>query len=75
MSRIGKQPVSIPDKVKVSVNGDTVVVEGPRGKVQKTFAPVVKVTIADKKVTFAPTGKQDSRKRCTAPSARSLPAW
>jgi large subunit ribosomal protein L6 len=55
MSRIGKQPVSIPDKVKVTVNGGTVLVEGPKGKVQKTFAPVVKVTVADKKVTFAPT--------------------
>ncbi|MDO8543939.1 MAG: 50S ribosomal protein L6 [Opitutaceae bacterium] len=55
MSRIGKQPVSIPDKVKVTLNGDTVFVEGPKGKVQKTFAPVVKVTIAEKKVTFAPT--------------------
>jgi large subunit ribosomal protein L6 len=59
MSRIGKQPVSIPDKVKVSVNGGTVLVEGPKGKVEKTFAPVVKVTVADKKVTFAPT--DDSR--------------
>jgi len=55
MSRIGKQPVSIPDKVKVTVNGETVLVEGPKGKVQKTFAPVVKVTVAEKKVTFAPT--------------------
>ena len=55
MSRIGKQPVSIPDKVKVSVNNGVVLVEGPKGKVQKTFAPVVKVTISDKKVTFAPT--------------------
>lgn len=55
MSRIGKQPVSIPDKVKVSVSGGSVLVEGPKGKVQKTFAPVVKVTVADKKVTFAPT--------------------
>ncbi len=55
MSRIGKQPVSIPDKVKVTVNGGNVLVEGPKGKVQKSFAPVVKVTVADKKVTFAPT--------------------
>ena len=54
MSRIGKQPVLIPDKVKVTVTGDTVFVEGPKGKVQKTFSPVVKVTVADKKVTFAP---------------------
>lgn len=55
MSRIGKQPVPIPEKVKVTVTGDTVFVEGPKGKVQKTFAPVVKVTVADKQVTFAPT--------------------
>ena len=55
MSRIGKQPVSIPDKVKVTVSGESVLVEGPKGKVQKSFAPVVKVTVADKKVTFAPT--------------------
>ena len=54
MSRIGKQPVSIPDKVKVAVNHGTVVVEGPKGKVQKTFSPVVKVTVGDKKITFAP---------------------
>ena len=59
MSRIGKQPVSIPDKVKITVTGDTVLVEGPKGKVQKSFAPVVKVTVAEKKVTFAPT--DDSR--------------
>lgn len=59
MSRIGKQPVRIPDKVKVSVTNGTVLVEGPKGKVQKTFAPVVKVTVADKKITFAPT--EDSR--------------
>lgn len=59
MSRIGKQPVSIPDKVKVSVTGETVLVEGPKGKVQKTFAPVVKVTITNKEITFAPT--EDTR--------------
>jgi large subunit ribosomal protein L6 len=55
MSRIGKQPVLIPDKVKVTVNGGVVLVEGPKGKVQKTFAPAVKVSVAEKKVTFAPT--------------------
>jgi len=60
MSRIGKQPVLIPDKVKVTINGDTVLVEGPKGKVSKLFAPVVKVTVADKKVTVSPT-EDDSR--------------
>ncbi len=32
MSRIGKQPVAIPAKVKVEVKGQKVFVEGPKGK-------------------------------------------
>jgi large subunit ribosomal protein L6 len=32
MSRIGKQPISIPPKVKVAVKGQNVSVEGPKGK-------------------------------------------
>ena len=59
MSRIGKQPVPIPDKVKVGITNTTVVVEGPKGKVFKTFAPVVKISIVDKKVIVAPS--EDSR--------------
>jgi large subunit ribosomal protein L6 len=59
MSRIGKQPVSIPDKVTVSVKDGTVLIQGPKGKVEKTFASAVKVTVTDKQITFAPT--EDSR--------------
>jgi large subunit ribosomal protein L6 len=32
MSRIGKQPIAIPPKVKVEVQGQKVLVEGPKGK-------------------------------------------
>jgi large subunit ribosomal protein L6 len=32
MSRIGKQPITIPPKVKVEVKGQQVLVEGPKGK-------------------------------------------
>src|SRR3954447_18505991 len=32
MSRIGKQPIVIPPKVKVEVKGQKVSVEGPKGK-------------------------------------------
>ena len=55
MSRIGKQPVPIPDKVKVDIKDHTVHVEGPKGKVTKSFAPVVKISVADKKVVVSPT--------------------
>jgi large subunit ribosomal protein L6 len=60
MSRIGKLPVSVPDKVKVDIKGSTVSVEGPKGKVSKTFAPVVSIVLADKRVTVSPT-KDTSR--------------
>ena len=56
MSRIGKQPVPIPEKVKIDIKDSTISVEGPRGKVQKTFAPVVTIPITDKKVVVAPIG-------------------
>ena len=48
MSRIGKQPVSIPDKIKVDVQDHSIHVEGPKGKVSKTFANVVKLSVNDK---------------------------
>lgn len=34
MSRIGKSPVAIPDKVKVTVQGTHVSVEGPKGRLE-----------------------------------------
>jgi len=55
MSRIGKQPVQIPDKVKIDIKGTTVSVEGPKGKVSKTFAPVVKIEKKDNKVVVSKT--------------------
>lgn len=54
MSRIGKQPVSIPDKVKVEVKDQTIHVEGPKGKMSKTFADVVQITVADNKIRVEP---------------------
>ena len=56
MSRIGKQPVPIPEKVKIDIKDTTVHVEGPKGKVHKTFANVVTITVADKKIVVAPIG-------------------
>jgi large subunit ribosomal protein L6 len=43
MSRIGKQPVVIPAGVKVQVAGGTVKVEGPKGKLEMTAHPAMKV--------------------------------
>jgi len=45
MSRIGKKPVPILDGVSVSVQGRTVLVEGPKGKLQWEHRPEVTVRL------------------------------
>ncbi len=45
MSRIGKLPVTIPAGVKVTVTADTIMVEGPKGKLSQTYEPNVTVKV------------------------------
>jgi large subunit ribosomal protein L6 len=45
MSRVGKIPVKIPEKVKVAVEGRTVKVEGPKGRTAFAFNPLMKVEV------------------------------
>lgn len=75
MSRIGKQPVSIPDKVKIDIIGTTVSVEGPKGKVSKTFAPVVKMRRRTTASSSRPRMKPAFHVPCMARPAPSSPAW
>ena len=35
MSRIGKSPVQIPDKVSVDINGLNITVKGPKGELKR----------------------------------------
>ena len=37
MSRIGKKPIPIPDKVQVTIDGSQVTVKGPKGELRHTF--------------------------------------
>ena len=50
MSRIGKAPIPIPDGVKVSLQGNTITVEGPKGKLSMNFHPDMKVVVEDKQI-------------------------
>jgi large subunit ribosomal protein L6 len=53
MSRVGKLPVKIPEKVKVSVDGHIVKVEGPKGKMSFPFNPRVAVAVEKGEVKVA----------------------
>jgi large subunit ribosomal protein L6 len=39
MSRIGKKPITLPDKVQVDVQGNHVTVKGPKGELNRSFHP------------------------------------
>lgn len=39
MSRIGKQPVPLPDKVTATIDRNTVVINGPKGELSRDFSP------------------------------------
>jgi large subunit ribosomal protein L6 len=43
MSRIGKQPIALPDKVQVTLDGPDVTVKGPRGTLSQAFHPDIKI--------------------------------
>lgn len=54
MSRIGKNPVEIPDGVTVDVVGQVVTVKGKQGELSTTVADVVNIAMQDNKITMTP---------------------
>jgi len=56
MSRIGKQPISIPPKVKVEVKGQQVLVEGPKGKLNWELPRRTSAKVDNGKVTVSRQG-------------------
>ncbi|MFZ0435893.1 MAG: 50S ribosomal protein L6 [Chthoniobacterales bacterium] len=52
MSRIGKTPITLPDKVKVTVaDGNQVTVEGPKGKLNWELPKAISLTVEGTKLT------------------------
>ena len=47
MSRVGKQPVALPDKVSVAIDRNTVTVKGPKGELSQVFNPDLSIRQGD----------------------------
>ncbi len=60
MSRIGKKPISVPDKVTATVEGQHVKVKGPKGELEFTCPDDVTIELADNEITVKPV--DDSKK-------------
>jgi large subunit ribosomal protein L6 len=60
MSRIGKQPIPLPPKVEVTIDGQHVTVKGPKGTLERTLPDTVEASIADGKLLV--TRRDESRR-------------
>jgi len=52
MSRVGKNPVSLPEKVKASLSGTSLIIEGPKGKLTRDVHPKIGVSIDGNNIVF-----------------------
>jgi large subunit ribosomal protein L6 len=50
MSKIGKQPVIIPDGVDVKIEGNSVFIKGPKGELKREIVREVKIEKNDKEI-------------------------
>src|SRR5215475_5899056 len=62
MSRIGKQPIVIPPKVKVAVDGQKVSVEGPKGKLNMELHRRTSLKVEGDKIVVSRSGEDAEAK-------------
>jgi large subunit ribosomal protein L6 len=60
MSRIGRQPITIPEEVQLNLEGNRVFVKGPKGELREPTFPELDIKIKDQKVHI--TRKADDDK-------------
>ena len=61
MSRIGKQPIDIPDGVKINIEADKITFAGPKGKLGSPLMPGIKAEVEDN--TLKVLRQDDSREQ------------
>ena len=54
MSRIGKRPIPLPDKVEAKIDGQNISVKGPKGELSVTLLDDVKVSQTDEGIVIEP---------------------
>lgn len=54
MSRVGKKPILIPEGVDVKIEGQKVIVKGPRGELFREVRPEIRVSLENGKILVAP---------------------
>lgn len=57
MSRVGKKPIQIPENVEVKIEGQKVIIRGPKGELQEKVRPEIKVEEKENKIFLSPKTK------------------
>jgi large subunit ribosomal protein L6 len=58
MSRVGKLPITVPQEVRINLQGAVLQVEGPKGTLQHEIPAGLKLETADNKITVSRTVEQ-----------------
>jgi large subunit ribosomal protein L6 len=54
MSRIGRNPITVPAGVQVQIQGSTISAKGPKGQLAMTLVDEIDASLADGKITVKP---------------------
>jgi large subunit ribosomal protein L6 len=73
MSRVGKKPIPIPDKTKITYKDRIITVQGEKGTLTRTVHPIVDLKIEDKNVMVT-IGGDDRKTRAFQGLTRALVA-
>ncbi len=73
MSRVGKKPIPIPDKIKINYTDRLLTVEGAKGKLSRSIHPAVDLNIKDGVMNVSML-KEDRSSRALQGLTRSLVA-
>ena len=72
MSRIGKQPITLPKGVEVSLEGQHVAVKGPKGSLAHTVALPITITKSDEGVLTLTRPNDERQSRSLHGLSRTL---
>ena len=54
MSRVGKKPIEIPKEVQIKIEGQKIVISGPKGTLEREFRPEIGFEIKERKIFVFP---------------------
>ncbi|KKQ79555.1 MAG: 50S ribosomal protein L6 [Parcubacteria group bacterium GW2011_GWC2_38_7] len=72
MSRIGKKPIELTDKIEAKIEGDLVTIKGPKGTLTQRIHPLVKVAIEATQINVTVANPDDCNENALWGLFRSL---